>query len=300
MEIDPATVPITPQNPPVTSRRRFFGQLLAAAALPVSAGIYSYNIEPFWPRFHEFSIAIKGLPKSFENFRIAQITDMHTGHTPFEYLQEVVNRTAALKPDLVVFTGDLIHHASDWIDKVAELVKTFAPHVLVSLGNHDYGPWRGDTEPNDPLLAEKLTAALTAIGATVLVNKAKPIEHPDGRLWFAGLDDLWYGDFRPDIAFAHVPANEPVIALSHNPDTAEMLAPHHPDLILSGHTHGGQIRLPFYGALRLNVAQPQYDWGHFQLPGSQLYVSSGVGYIKRVRFNCRPEVPVFRLISATA
>jgi predicted MPP superfamily phosphohydrolase len=76
-----------------------------------------------------------------------------------------------------------------------------------------------------------------------------------------------------------------------------MLAPHRPDLILSGHTHGGQIRLPFYGAMRLNVAQPQYDMGLFQLPESQLYVSTGVGYILRMRFNCRPEVPIFRLMS---
>ena len=76
-----------------------------------------------------------------------------------------------------------------------------------------------------------------------------------------------------------------------------MLAPHHPDLILSGHTHGGQIRVPIYGALRLNIAQTQYDMGHFQLPASQLYVSTGVGYIRRIRFNCRPEVPIFRLTS---
>jgi len=223
---------------------------------------------------------------------------MHTGHTPLEYLQRSLLHVADLKPDLVVFTGDLIHHNPDWIESVTQLVKTFSMPVVASFGNHDYGPYRGDDEPYDSLLAEKMNAALVDVGCTVLRNQSKPIEHADGRLWLVGLDDLWFGDFQPKLAFENVPTNEPVIALSHNPDTAEMLAPHHPDLILSGHTHGGQIRLPFYGAIRLNVAQTQYDWGHFQLPNSQLYVSSGIGYIRRMRFNCRPEVPVFRLQTA--
>ena len=115
-----------------------------------------------------------------------------------------------------------------------------------------------------------------------------------------GLDDLWFGRFDPGLAFAGVPRGEPRIALSHNPDTAPYLdAPHAPDLILSGHTHGGQIRLPFYGPPVLNVRDVHHDWGLFDLPGgSRLYVSSGVGYIKRARFNCRPEVPVFRLARA--
>jgi predicted MPP superfamily phosphohydrolase len=296
-----ADSPITAiENPPGEkriSRRRFFTQLLAAASVPVVAGYYTFNIEPFWPRYHEVPIQITGLPKSFEGFRVLQITDMHTGHAPTEYLQQALTRALDLKPDIVLFTGDLIHHNPVWIDAVTTLVKTFSVPVFASFGNHDYAPFRGDDEPFDPNLAEKMHDALTAVGCTVLRNDSKAIEHPDGRLWLVGLDDLWFGDFKPKVAFKNVAPNEPVIALSHNPDTAEMLAPHHPDLILSGHTHGGQIRLPFYGALRLNVAQPQYDRGHFQLPNSQLYVSSGVGYIVKARFNCRPEVPVFVLQS---
>ena len=293
---EPSTTIAPPAKTAVLSRRRFFVQMLAAAALPVAAGYYTYNVEPFWPRFQEIPIHIKGLPKSFDGFRIAQVTDMHGGHIPFEFLAKTLARVEDLKPDLVLFTGDLIHHDPTAIDRVAALMKTFSMPTVASFGNHDYGPYRGEDDPYDPQLADKLRVAITNAGCTVLVNQSKPIEHSDGRLWLVGLDDLWFGEFNPKLAFENVPSNERVIALSHNPDTAEMLADHHPDLILSGHTHGGQLRLPFYGALRLNIARAQYDWGLFQLPNSQLYVSSGVGFILRMRFNCRPEVPVFRLV----
>jgi predicted MPP superfamily phosphohydrolase len=287
-----------PTPPPTRiSRRKLLRNAALLAALPFGAGIYAHEIEPFWPRFPEIPIRIKNLPRSFDGYRIAQVTDMHAGRVAFDYLDRVMSRVAALKPDLVVFTGDLIHHHSTYVEPAAALVKNFKMPVLVSFGNHEFSPNRGPDEPYEPGLENLMESALLANGATVLRNASRPIEHADGRLWFVGLDDLWFGVFNPQLAFAGVVKNEPVIALSHNPDTAERLAPFSPDLILSGHTHGGQIRLPIYGPIRLNVAQPQYDMGHFQLPNSQLFVSSGVGYIMRMRFNCRPEVPIFRLIT---
>ena len=288
----------TAKSPRRFSRRRLLLGVGAVASLPLAAGVYARQIEPYWTRFPEIAIRIKDLPASFENYRIAQVTDMHAGHTPLAYLQRVIAKVNELKPDLVVFTGDLIHHDASAIPPVALMVKSVAAPVAISFGNHEFGPFRGDDEPFEAMLAELVEAAVTAAGATVLRNRSLPIKHADGRLWIVGLDDLWFGDFDPAAAFADVPRGEPVIALSHNPDTAEMLGPFSPDLILSGHTHGGQIRLPIYGAIRLNVAQPQYDMGHFHLPGSQLFVSSGVGYILRLRFNCRPEVPIFKLTRA--
>jgi len=296
-DCDMSDEPQPPSPPRRFSRRQFFLRAGAVAALPLAAGVYAHKIEPYWIRFPEIPIRIKGLPGSFEGYRIAQVSDMHTGRVRFEYLDRVMGQVNDLKPDLVAFTGDLIHHDVSAIEPVAALVKSITAPAIVSFGNHEYGPFRGDGEPWDPDLADKVEDAVTTAGTTVLRNRSMSINHPDGRLWLVGLDDLWFGDFNPALAFADVPKNEPVIALSHNPDTAEMLAPHSPDLILAGHTHGGQIRLPFYGAVRLNVAQPQYDMGHFQLPNSQLYVSTGVGHILRMRFNCRPEVPIFRLTS---
>jgi uncharacterized protein len=294
----PAPATPTPAQPHTLSRRRFFAQLLTTAALPLAGGYYATQIEPYWPRFPEIPVKIKGLPKSFENFRIAQVSDMHTGHTQTEFLQSALSHVQSLKPDLVLFTGDLIHHNSDWIDTVTTLVKTFTMPVVASFGNHDYSPYRGADEPYDPDLSEKLFTALAGIGCPVLRNASLPLVHHGDRLWLAGLDDLWFGEFKPKPAFDKIPPGEPVIALSHNPDTAEYLDPYHPDLILSGHTHGGQLRLPFYGAIRLNIANPQYDWGLFQLPRSQLYVTSGIGFILQARFNCRPEVPIIVLQTA--
>jgi predicted MPP superfamily phosphohydrolase len=287
--VQPAATPLT--------RRQFFKQLAAYAALPVAAGAYAHWVEPFWPRYPEIPVKIAGLPQSFDGFRIAQLTDMHAGRAPLGYLTSVVNRVQSLKPDAVLVTGDMIHHTPFWIDPISRLLATLTMPVITSFGNHEFGVSRDPMEPKDSELAEQMQASLINHGIPVLRNKSMKIDHADGRLWFVGLDDLWFGHFDPVAAFDGVPKNEPVICLSHNPDTAPLLDPYHPRLILSGHTHGGQIRLPFYGAMRLNVANPQYDMGMFQLPNSQLYVSTGIGFIMRMRFNCRPEVPVFKLVA---
>ncbi len=293
----PDTVaPIT--KPAAFSRRQFFARLAAYSALPIAGGVYGRYVEPFWPKYPEIPFKIAGLPKSFDGFRIAQLTDMHAGRVPIDYLSSVISAVRNLKPDAVLVTGDMVHHTPYWVDPIAKLLGTFTVPVFASFGNHEFGVNRKEAVPDDSQLAEKMEAALTAQKIPVLRNKSAKIEHSDGRLWFVGLDDLWFGHFDPPTAFAGVPKNEPVICLSHNPDTAPLLDSYAPKLILSGHTHGGQIRLPYYGAIRLNVEHLEYDLGMFQLPNAQLYVSSGVGYILKVRFNCRPEVPIFRLISA--
>jgi predicted MPP superfamily phosphohydrolase len=173
--------------------------------------------------------------------------------------------------------------------------------VIVSFGNHEYGVERAEDEPFDPELPDKMESALTRWGCIVLRNGRTTIDRGvnGDRLWFVGLDDLWFGDFSPPRAFADVPRDEAVIALSHNPDTAEQVARHRPGLILAGHTHGGQVRLPGIGAIHLNTQNQKLDQGMFKLSsGSALYVSRGVGYIRRIRFYCRPEVPIFRLRSS--
>ncbi len=263
---------------------------VAAASL----GTYCTQIEPFWPQFHEMTMPVARLPASFEGYRIAQLTDLHVGRTPFAYVQSVIERTRAMKPDLVVVTGDLTHHNAAWAEPVSKLLGTFSVPVLVSYGNHEYGIERDD-QTGDSRLPQKLERDLKAAGCVVLRNRATTIDHADGRLWFVGLDDLWWGEFLPAKAFAGVPRNEAVIALSHNPDTAADVDAYAPSLMLAGHTHGGQVRLPFIGALYLNIRNDKLDQGLFHLRNCTLYVCRGVGYIHRVRFYCRPEVVVFNL-----
>lgn len=277
------------------SRRRFFKRIAGWAALPAMGGIYTSQIEPFWPEFHEIPIAIPNLPTAFENFRIAQLTDMHAGRTPFSYLSRVVARARNLKPDLVVATGDIIHHDPNMVDVASRLIAGFSVPVLVSFGNHEFSFERSSSEPADPQLPQKMEAALTQQGCVVLRNRATAITRGGQRLWLVGLDDLWFGDFAPPIAFANVPKDETIVVLSHNPDTAEILDRYRPDFIIAGHTHGGQVRIPGIGAIQFNTQNHKLDKGLFRLRNSQLYVSRGIGYVRRVRFNCRPEVPVFRL-----
>jgi predicted MPP superfamily phosphohydrolase len=288
--------------PQAISRRRLFKRLAVYAAAPVLVGAYATQIEPFWLDQHEVTIAVPGLPAPFHDYRIAHLSDLHAGRTPWAYLERVIERVKALKPDAVAVTGDSIHHNVNWVEPASRLLGSLARAdvpVVVSFGNHEYGFERGDEEPATADLAERFDAALTRQGCAVLRNRATSIARNGEQLWFVGMDDLWFGDFDPGKAFAAVPAGATTIALSHNPDTAEDVDHHRPRLILAGHTHGGQVRLPGLGALQLNTRNTRLDQGLFQLPlGSPLYVSRGVGYIQRVRFCCRPEVPVFRLVRA--
>ncbi len=282
------------------SRRQFLRGAAFWGSMPVAAGVYATQVEPFWPRVDERAMPIRHLPAAFEGFRFAHLTDLHTGFTELSYLQRVVRRVADLKPDLVLVTGDLIHHRRAFIAPAVTLLRaafvSAGVPVVVSFGNHEFGFARRPNEPVDDELHLFAEQALTDAGCVVLRNRAHPIVRGTARIWTVGLDDLWFGRFDPEMAFLNVPRDEPRIALSHNPDTVPFLSPYAPDLILSGHTHGGQIRLPFYGPPRLNVRDTHHDWGLFDLDhGGKLYVSSGVGYIQRVRFRCRPEAPIFRL-----
>jgi predicted MPP superfamily phosphohydrolase len=289
----PNTPPMEPQK---LSRRRLFKRIAVYAAVATVGGGYATQVEPFWPVFPEITIPLRGLPASFNNYRIAQISDMHAGRTSAGYLESVVARVRDLQPDMVAVTGDMTHHDPTAVEGVGKLLGSLKVSVIVSFGNHDYGVNREDGwNPELPGLTE---ASLVANGCTVLRNASMKIQRDDGRLWLVGLDDLWFGGFDPVTSFEGVPREEAIIALSHNPDTAEIVDLRRPGLILAGHTHGGQVRLPFVGALYLNTANRRLDQGRFTLRHSTLYVSRGVGYIHRIRFFCRPEIPIFRLVQA--
>ncbi len=297
---DAIAAPPPPATDALPSRRQFLGRAAFWASVPVMAGAYATQVEPFWPRVYERPMPIRNLPGPFEGYRVAHLTDLHTGYANFDYLRGVVRRIADLKPDLVLVTGDLIHHrraaAAPAAAMLREAYVSAGIPTVVSFGNHEFGYARRPNEPADDTLHLHAQEVLTDHGCIVLRNRSHTIERNGARLWLVGLDDLWFGQFDPALGFLNVPRDEPRIALSHNPDTVPFLAPFAPDLILSGHTHGGQIRLPFYGPPRLNIRNTQHDWGVFDLDhGGKLYVSSGVGYIQRVRFRCRPEAPVFRL-----
>ncbi|HEY8668146.1 MAG TPA: metallophosphoesterase [Tepidisphaeraceae bacterium] len=296
-----ATVATTPGQSPGSrlARRQFLKRALLWGAGPAALGIYSTQVEPFWLEMHELPIQLANWPAALDGFRLAHLTDLHAGkHVPLDYLRDVVKRVNDCGADCVVVTGDIVHHDARWVDRAADLLAAIRPPLFTSLGNHDYchgisvNPWC------DVRLADALQSALAERKILCLRNAAASLSHNGGRLWFVGLEDYYTDRMNPQKAFAGRAAGEAVIALSHNPDTAKYLTEHRPQLILSGHTHGGQVRIPGIGAPYLNIFDRRLDKGLFSLGESTLYVSRGVGYIKRIRFCCRPEVPVLILRSA--
>jgi len=270
--------------------------IVGVAALPLYAG----GIERHWVQVTRIDVHLQGLPESFEGMRIAQLSDIHMdAYTEPFFLRHVIDKINHLNPDAVFLTGDFVSElpgskkyaiGAAW--QCANLLTELKCRPLYAiLGNHDV-----------VVGAEEVTAALIANGITVLDNTFLPIERGDHRIWLAGLDDPLAGEPDPDLAIPasirNVP-NEPVILLCHSPDYADTLlaqpAGHAVDLMLSGHTHGGQVRLPLFGPLTLPELGRKYVEGWFR-PGSetarmQLYVNRGIGTVGvPFRFDCPPEI----------
>jgi predicted MPP superfamily phosphohydrolase len=278
-----------------------FSARSAAPALVVAGGMAAlgaaavdgFLLEPrhVLPSYH--TVALCGLPPALDGFRIAQLTDLHVGARYWrpEITVRAVEVANSLAPDLVVITGDFADSSTGAIVCAEYLAALRAPHGVVAvLGNHDY--YGNRRRPG------LVVRALESIGVRVLLNASCPIERGGARLWLAGVDD---GRLRrADVARAlsGIPPGEgPCILLSHYPDVADTLRPRQVDLVLSGHTHGGQVNLPVLGRLacRRN-ARSRFVAGFYDVGGAQLFVSRGIATIGiPARLFCLPEVPLLRL-----
>ncbi len=227
-----------------------------------------------------------------------QISDVHVGdQSSDDYLIRSFNQANRFAPDIVVVTGDYVTCERAGIVS-AEQVRGIYAHLpqakiatLGVLGNHDYGlRW------DDAQVAGQIQNILKDSGLTMLRNEAVDL---DG-LKIVGLDDFWAGRCDGRAAFREDSGKGAQLALCHNPDAADKN--HWPGFqgwILSGHTHGGQCKPPFLPPPLLPVRNRRYTAGEFDLyDGRRLYISRGLGHLLPVRFNCRPEISVFRLVGA--
>lgn len=280
------------------SRRRF----LAAGAIGAAGlAVYAGEIERHWIEVTHIEIALPGLPPVFEGMRVAQLSDIHMDEytEPF-FLRHTVDLINRMQPDVVLLTGDYVSGGPAGQDfaigaawQCANILSGLkCRHVYAVLGNHDH-----------IVGAMEVSAALQTNGITLLRNRCLPLERDGSRIWIAGLDDPLYGSPNPETAIPvsiRNVADEPIVLMCHAPDYVDDLLLHPAGrsvgLMLSGHTHGGQVRLPFVGELALPPLGKKYIEGRFQFGGTQLYVNRGIGTVNLpFRFNCPPEITEFTL-----
>jgi predicted MPP superfamily phosphohydrolase len=259
---------------------------------------YARKIEPTWLEVNDHELPIVDLGPSFEGFRIVQISDLHCGRKlPAEYLKHVVTAAQRERPDAVVVTGDFVHKGFRYVEHAADSLKNLtAPHgVYAVLGNHDHSIRNALGIRRHRHLSRTITEALKARGIRVLDNESVTFHRGDDRLHVAGVDDLWSRRCDLDQALAGLDSDTPRVVLAHNPRTVERLQGRRCDVMLSGHTHGGQIDWPGLGRVTLSRRAKQFAAGLYRHEQTHLYVNKGVGFGWRFRYGVRPEVAVFQL-----
>jgi predicted MPP superfamily phosphohydrolase len=275
------------------SRRAFLG---GAAALGASTALYGAAVEPNWLRVTRTECPLPGLPAG-QTIRVLHLSDLHASTVvPESLIERAIAAGMALQPDLICLTGDFVTRARGydrrWYVETLRRLPQVAPAFAV-LGNHDGGRWawrrRGFRT------SREVATLLEESGITVLSNRA--VQLRETGLTLIGMADLWSGEMDAHAAFRAAGAG-PRLVLAHNPDTKDSLRAYPWSLMLSGHTHGGQVVWPFLGPRFAPVRDKRYVRGLKAWGGRWIHVSPGVGNVYGVRLNCRPEVNLLLLTGA--
>lgn len=283
------------------SRRRFLqylgGTLAGAAAVGVGGYAYATQVEPEYVAIEQVTLDLPRLAPAFDSFRLVQISDIHLSERlTGEQLAQIVQSIIALQPDLVAITGDFVDRVRLLKRSLGELYEALKPltsetQVVAVLGNHDY--WTG---------ASEVRAALHKTGVLELPNQVLDLERGGAHLFIGGVDDVWEGHDRLSRVIGQIGDKAgAAILMAHEPDFADTSRETGRfDLQISGHSHGGQVVLPFMGPPVLPRYGEKYPLGLYQLGSMFQYTNRGLGTVPpRVRFNCRPEVTVFTLKAKT-
>ncbi len=276
------------------TRRHCLKLMGGAGALGLMAS-YPIFIERYIVLTNTYRIPVQNLPQAFSGFRIVHLTDLHLGFlVPLSLIRSVVARANRIEADLIVCTGDYVHEkrATTQIDAVWSVLAELqaSSGVLSVLGNHDH--W-ADTDRSRHWLART---------GQDLSHRVRAITRDGKRLWFAGAGDLWEDHQPLDELLGDIPESDCRIVLAHNPDTADTEHTSPVDLMISGHTHGGQVDIPFVGTPVLPVKNKSYSHGLKTSPsGFPVFISRGIGWaVYPIRFNCYPEIAILELVPASA
>ena len=277
------------------TRRKF----LTALGLTVAgSGLYVRVVEPHWLTIGQQTVKL-GLPRDGPPLKILHLSDLHASPVvSLGFIGEAVRMGLELQPDLICLTGDFITRGYEGFNGYAEVLKPLAASAptFACLGNHDGGIWasRRRGYPDTSRVREVLAKA----GMTLLHNDAVEVRVRGRNLTLVGLGDAWAGELQPLLAFDPLPpiTADATIVLSHNPDSREQLKPYPWDLLLCGHTHGGQVKLPFLGALILPIRDRRFAEGLHRWHDRWIHVTRGVGNLHGIRFNCPPELSLLTVV----
>ena len=277
------------------SRRQFLRLSATLGATGVAGlAIEAVGIEPFHPLVERVEVTLPRLPKGLDGLTVAQLSDLHYDSPQAgEVIRSAVAITNQLAPDLIVLTGDYVtvlpfvsrSRAALDSEACAQILRDLhAPlGVFGVLGNHDH-----DSDP------QVVTRSLESSGVRVLRNFNRRVEKSGACFWIAGVDDVLGG--AANLAQSLQGAEGFTVLLAHEPDYADVVAGHPVDLQLSGHSHGGQARLPLVGSIYLPPLARKYPRGLRQVGTLKLYTNCGIGTILLpIRFNCPPEITLFTL-----
>jgi uncharacterized protein len=264
------------------SRRAFIKRTWQATL--ATGAIYSTLVEPWRVEVEKITVFVPGLPNAFMGFKIVQLSDLH--YQPYTTLGQIAHAVAlanALSPDLIALTGDYITRSSGAIEKLAPVLARLEARYGVTsvLGNHDFGAG-----------AARVTESLRGVGIEVLRNQGRELQHAGASIYLAGVDSVCNGIPKLSEALAARTPGKPTILLAHEPDFVDLI-PTASDvcLQLSGHSHGGQIRLPYLGAPLLPAWGKKYWRGLHTVNKTQLYTNRGIGTIfVPARIGSTPEI----------
>jgi predicted MPP superfamily phosphohydrolase len=276
-------------------RRKFVkNTLLSSAGIGLLAGLYSWQIEPFWLEFVHVPMPVQYLPENLIGKTVMQISDMHVGNRfDYQYIIDSFEKAQLLNPDFVLYTGDYVSYENKTqLEQLKEVMKFAVKGNLGTagiLGNHDYGKnWAAQE------VANKITTILQTAGVPILSNEKKEMKG----LNILGLDDYWGLNFNPKKIMSTYDSKKANIVLCHNPDVCDLnVWNDYKGWILAGHTHGGQVKPPFLKPPMLPVKNKKYSAGKIDLnDGRTLYINRALGNLHQIRFNVRPEITIFTLI----
>jgi uncharacterized protein len=289
--LTPFDAPLTP----LTRAGRFVSKSLTKLLDPESA--FQFQVS-------SHTLFVPNLPEAFESLRIVHLTDIH--YYEFSnaiYHQRVIDTVNSLKPDLIVTTGDIIHYGQQYLAMGESFLRQLKAPLgkWACMGNHDY---------SDDFRGAALRHMKASAGFKMLVNDAAPLEKDGQRLWISGIDDYKMSTPDPEQAYQDVEKDACHLTLLHNPAYTPNLIhrKNAPNVILSGHTHGGQIKHPVVSWLQRHVFHHPYQYGWFDFGHTKLYVSSGIGSasvaihgphfdfsLYPFRINTTPEIVVLEL-----